>query len=53
MKIYMDSDYRCLASPASGRIQVETDFFDGKCDAYIGCPGNAPGAYSEFPVKLR
>ena len=35
MKIYIDSDYRCFVSPASGRIQVETDFFEGKCDAYM------------------
>ena len=33
--IYLDSDFRChVADDGTGKA-VETDFFDGKCDAYI------------------
>ena len=36
MKIYIDSDYKCHTSNHDGMYTpVETDFFDGKCDAYI------------------
>ena len=35
MMIYIDSDYRCHASDNGTMTPVETDFFDGKCDAYI------------------
>ena len=35
MTIYIDSDFKCHQSPAEGLTAVETDFFDGKCDAYI------------------
>lgn len=35
MKIYIDSDFKCYLSPADGLTEVETDFFDGKCSAYI------------------
>lgn len=34
-KIYIDSDFRCHASPGDGLREVETDFFDGKCAAFI------------------
>jgi hypothetical protein len=34
-KIYLDSDFKCHISVADGRTQIETDAFDGKCDAYI------------------
>ena len=33
--IYLDSDFKCHISVSDGRTQVETDAFDGKCDAYI------------------
>ena len=33
--IYIDSDFKCHATDDSTRIAVETDFFDGKCDAFI------------------
>ncbi len=34
--IYLDKECRCYVSEAESTIQsVETDFFDGKCDAYI------------------
>ena len=33
--IYIDSNFKCHVSNADGMVAVETDFFDGKCDAYI------------------
>lgn len=33
--IYIDKEYKCYVSPGPGLTAVETDFFDGKCDAYI------------------
>ena len=36
MKIYIDSDFKCHTSNPDGTFkEVETDFFDGKCDAFI------------------
>lgn len=35
MKIYIDSDYKCHATPADGLTAVETDFFNGKAPGYI------------------
>lgn len=33
--VYLDSDYKCHTSDDGTMTPVETDFFDGKCDAYI------------------
>lgn len=33
--IYVDSDFRCHIANDGTMTPVETDFFDGKCDAYI------------------
>lgn len=33
--IYIDSDFKCHVSFGDGLASVETDTFDGKCDAYI------------------
>ena len=33
--IYIDSSFNCHTSTAEGLTQIETDAFDGKCDAYI------------------
>lgn len=33
--IYIDSDFKCHTSTAEGLTAIETDAFDGKCDAYI------------------
>ena len=33
--IYVDSEYKCHVSDDGAMIPVETDFFDGKCEAYI------------------
>lgn len=35
MTIYIDSDYKCYVSAAEGRREIETGFFDGKCDEWI------------------
>ena len=33
--IYIDSDYKCHLTNDGTMAAVETDAFDGKCDAYI------------------
>jgi hypothetical protein len=33
--IYIDSDFRCHAVNDGPMQEVETDFFNGKCDAFI------------------
>ena len=33
--IYIDSDFKCHLTDDGTMTAVETDFFDGKCDAYI------------------
>lgn len=33
--LYFDPEYKCHVSPADGLTAFETDFFDGKCDAFI------------------
>lgn len=35
MKIYIDDDYKCHISPADGRTEIETDYFDRLCAAAI------------------
>jgi hypothetical protein len=35
MTIYIDNEFKCHATPYDGMTQVSTDFFDGKCDAFI------------------
>lgn len=35
LTIYIDADYRCHTTPGDGLTSVETDYFDGKCQAYI------------------
>ena len=35
MKIYLDKDFHCHAAPGDGLREVETDFFDGKCAAFV------------------
>lgn len=34
-KIYIDSNFLCHASAGDGLREVETDFFGGKCAAFI------------------
>lgn len=33
--IYIDSDFKCHITNDGTMTAVDTDFFDGKCDAYI------------------
>lgn len=33
--IYIDANFRCCVSDDGTRVPVETDFFDGKCDAFV------------------
>ena len=33
--IYVDSDFKCHTAESGTLTPVETDFFDGKCDAYV------------------
>lgn len=35
MIVYIDQDFKCHTAAAEGRTSAETDFFDGKCAAYI------------------
>lgn len=36
MKIYIDFDFKCHADNVNGTFrEIETDFFNGKCDAFI------------------
>ena len=35
MTIYIDDDYKCYTSAADGRMAIETNEFDGKCDEWI------------------
>lgn len=33
--IYIDINFKCYTESAEGRTAVETDFFSGKCQAFI------------------
>ena len=33
--VYLDSEFRCHIADARDMVAFETDFFDGKCDAYV------------------
>lgn len=33
--IYIDNDYKCHVSNEGDLVEVETTFFDGKCDAFV------------------
>lgn len=35
MKVYVDLDFKCHVTDDGTLTAVETDFFDGKCAAYI------------------
>lgn len=36
MKIFIDSEFKCHVANSDGNYrEIETDFFDGKCDEYI------------------
>lgn len=35
MKIYIDNDFKCHTVNDGTMREIETDYFDGRCDAYI------------------
>ena len=35
MTVYIDEGCKCFTAPAEGRMAIDTDFFDGKCRAFI------------------
>lgn len=35
MKVYIDSEFKCHVTDDGTMTAVETDFFDGRCDAFI------------------
>ncbi len=35
MTVYLDLDYKCHVANEGNLLAYETDFFDGKCKAYI------------------
>lgn len=35
MKIFIDSDYKCYTENDGIRREIETDFFNGKCKAFV------------------
>ena len=43
MKVYIDDDFKCHAADDGKMTAVESDFFDGKCAAFIE-------GYRLFPV---
>ena len=46
MKIYLDGDFKCHTSGDGTMIDVETDAFDGKCQAYIEGYRFVPSGYT-------
>ena len=46
MKIYLDADFKCHASNSSDLREVEADFFNGKCAAFIEGYRFVPGGES-------
>lgn len=47
MEIYIDNEFKChTANPDGTYMKVETDFFDGKCDAFIEGYRFVPSGYS-------
>lgn len=51
--IYIDSDYKCHITNDGTMTAVETDFFDGKCDAFIEgyCYDTRNGYAQIYPWK--
>lgn len=54
MKIYIDSKYHChTTNPDNTFREVETDFFDGKCQMFIEgyCYNDSKGYVQVYPWK--
>lgn len=35
MEIYIDNDFRCHTEPGDGLVSGESEFFNGKCRAFV------------------
>lgn len=54
MKIYIDSEYKCHTTNPDGTFrEVETEFFDGKCDTFVEgyCYDTSKGYLQVYPWK--
>lgn len=54
MKIYIDSEYHCHTTNPDGTFrEVETDFFDGKCQMFVEgyCYDDNMGYVQVYPWK--
>lgn len=61
--IYIDSEFKCRIADDGTMLAIETDFFDGKCDAFVegycyeaenGCTKIYPWKdYSELDAAQR
>lgn len=51
--IYIDSEFKCHVTNDGTMTAVETDFFNGKCDAYIEghCYEVREDGYAVYPWK--
>lgn len=51
--IYLDCEYKCHVADDGTMTAVETDSFDGKCDAYIEgfCYDTSKGYVHVYPWK--
>ena len=52
--VYIDSEFHCHVANDDKMAAVETDFFDGKCDAFIEgyCRDDSKGYAQYYPWKL-
>ena len=51
--IYIDSEFKCHVADDGTMTAVETDFFDGKCDAFVEgyCYDTGKGYPQIYPWK--
>lgn len=54
-KIYVDSEYKCHPVDDGTMTEVETDFFNGKCDAFVEgfCHDTSKGYTAIYPWKPK
>lgn len=53
MKVYIDKDFKCHASNDGTMTPVDSEFFDGKCAAFIEgyCYEEVDGCVKIYPWK--
>lgn len=53
MKVYIDSEHKCHTHNDGTMVEVETEFFDGKCDAFVEgyCYEIKENAVAVYPWK--